>query len=201
MVLDLDLFRADKGGNPDKIREIQKKRYKDVGLVDKVIEKDTLWRQLRHKADNWNKLKNVCSKAIGEKMKKKEPQGEPDQAVPEDVISQLENLTIEALQSLTVNQIKKVRTLIDEAVVKNDNDLLVTEKERNNALREIGNHLHDSVPVDDDEDHNKVERTFGDCEFRKKYSHVDLICMIDGVDTERGTVVSGICFYKFISNY
>lgn len=191
MVLDLDLFRADKGGNPDKIREIQKKRYKDVGLVDKVIEKDTLWRQLRHKADNWNKLKNVCSKAIGEKMKKKEPQGEPDQAVPDDVISQLENLTIETLQSLTVNQIKKVRTLIDEAVVKNDNDLLVTEKERNNALREIGNHLHDSVPVDDDEDHNKVERTFGDFEFRKKYSHVDLICMIDGVDTERGTVVSG----------
>ncbi|XP_050294885.1 serine--tRNA ligase, cytoplasmic isoform X2 [Anthonomus grandis grandis] len=124
-------------------------------------------------------------------MKKKEPQGDADQAVPEHVVSQLENLTVEVLQPLTVNQIKKVRTLIDEAIIKNDSDLLSTEKTRNNALKEIGNLLHDSVPVDDDEDHNKVERTFGDCQLKKKYSHVDLICMIDGVDTDRGTTVSG----------
>lgn len=51
--------------------------------------------------------------------------------------------------------------------------------------------MHESVPVDDDEDHNKVERTFGNCEVRKKYSHVDLIVMIDGMDGDRGTVVSG----------
>ena len=37
----------------------------------------------------------------------------------------------------------------------------------------------------------KVERTVGDCTQRKKYSHVDLIHMIDGMDGERGTTVSG----------
>jgi len=31
MVLDLDLFRADKGGDPEKIRELQRKRYKKTG--------------------------------------------------------------------------------------------------------------------------------------------------------------------------
>lgn len=108
MVLDLDLFRTDKGGNPDKIRENQKKRYKDVTLVDTIVERDTTWRQLRHKADNWNKLKNICSKEIGEKMKKKEPQGDANEAVPEDVVAQLENLTGDSLKVLTVNQIKKV---------------------------------------------------------------------------------------------
>lgn len=108
MVLDLDLFRSDKGGNPDKIRENQKKRYNDVSLVDTVVEKDTTWRQLRHKADNWNKLKNVCSKAIGEKMKKKENQGDPNESVPESISKYLENITAELLQPLTVNQIKKV---------------------------------------------------------------------------------------------
>lgn len=112
MVLDIDLFRSDKGGNPDKIRENQKKRFKDVALVDAVVEKDTTWRQLRHKADNWNKLKNVCSKAIGDKMKKKENQGDPNQLVPESVSTQLENLTAELLQPLTVIQIKKVICLI-----------------------------------------------------------------------------------------
>ena len=49
MVLDLELFRADKGGNPDtspdKIRENQRKRFKDVTFVDKVVEADTKWRK------------------------------------------------------------------------------------------------------------------------------------------------------------
>ncbi|RZC41580.1 serine--tRNA ligase, cytoplasmic, partial [Asbolus verrucosus] len=191
MVLDLDLFRTDKGGNPEKVRENQRKRFKDVGLVDKVVQADSTWRQLRHKADNLNKFKNVCSKEIGEKMKKKEPQGEADAAVPEEVVSELDNLTADLLKTLSVNQIKKVRVLIDEAIAKNAADLVRMEKERTAALKEIGNLLHESVVISDDEDENKVERTFGDCEFKKKYSHVDLIHMIDGVDTERGATISG----------
>lgn len=54
-----------------------------------------------------------------------------------------------------------------------------------------GNHLHASVPVSNDEDENKVERTFGDVSASKKYSHVDLIHMIDGMNGDRGAVVSG----------
>lgn len=38
---------------------------------------------------------------------------------------------------------------------------------------------------------NKVERTWGDCSAQKKYSHVDLVVMIDGYDGERGAVVAG----------
>lgn len=45
MVLDIELFRAEKGGDPAKIRENQAKRYKDVTLVDKVVEHDKLWRK------------------------------------------------------------------------------------------------------------------------------------------------------------
>lgn len=71
-------------------------------------------------------------------------------------------------------------TLIEAAISANENALLEVEKERNAALREVGNHLHESVPISNDEDENKVERTYGDCETKKKYSHVDLICMIDG---------------------
>ena len=46
MVLDLQLFRKEKGGNPEELRESQCKRYKDVGLVDKVIEADEKWREV-----------------------------------------------------------------------------------------------------------------------------------------------------------
>ena len=41
------------------------------------------------------------------------------------------------------------------------------------------------------QDENRVERTYGTLDVRKKYSHVDLITMIDGYDPERGSVVAG----------
>lgn len=191
MVLDLDLFRSDKGGNPDAIRKNQELRFKDVALVETVIAQDSEWRQRRHRADNLNKVKNVCSKVIGEKMKKKEPQGDEAAEVPAEVQQDLTELNAEKLGQLTVNQIKKVRVLIDQAMVENERLLQEAEQKRNTALREVGNHLHESVPVSNDEEENKVERTFGDCTKKGKYSHVDLIVMIDGMNGEKGTVVSG----------
>lgn len=156
MVLDLDLFREDKGFSPDKVRQNQEKRFKDVGLVDTVIAKDKSWRQLRHRADILNKLKNLCSKEIGEKMKKKEPVGDDD-TVPQSIADDLDaQVTSDNLKALTVTQIKRIRTLIDEAIAANGEDLVKTETERNNAHREVGNHLHESVPVSNNEDENKV---------------------------------------------
>lgn len=38
---------------------------------------------------------------------------------------------------------------------------------------------------------NKVERVWGDCSCRKKYSHVDLVVMVDGYEGEKGAVVAG----------
>uniref|UniRef100_A0AAX7UDV2 Serine--tRNA ligase, cytoplasmic n=1 Tax=Astatotilapia calliptera TaxID=8154 RepID=A0AAX7UDV2_ASTCA len=190
MVLDLDLFRTDKGGDPEVVRETQRKRFKDVTLVDKLVAADTEWRKCRFTADNLNKAKNLCSKSIGEKMKKKEPVGE-DEAVPEEA-QNLESLTAEVLSALTVTQIKKVRLLVDEAIEKMDSERVKLEAERFEYLREIGNLLHPSVPISNDEDaDNKVERTWGDCTAQKKYSHVDLVVMIDGFDGERGAVVAG----------
>uniref|UniRef100_A0A673M9G6 serine--tRNA ligase n=1 Tax=Sinocyclocheilus rhinocerous TaxID=307959 RepID=A0A673M9G6_9TELE len=190
MVLDLDLFRTDKGGDPEIVRETQRKRFKDVSLVDKLVEADTEWRKCRFTADNLNKAKNLCSKAIGEKMKKKEPVGDDD-TLPEEA-QNLEALTGETLSPLTVTQIKKVRLLVDEAVQKTDSDRLKVEAERFEYLREIGNLLHPSVPISNDEDaDNKVERTCGECTVQKKYSHVDLVVMVDGYEGEKGAIVAG----------
>jgi len=38
---------------------------------------------------------------------------------------------------------------------------------------------------------NEIVRTVGDVSQRKKYSHFDLLIMVDGVDYERGASVSG----------
>uniref|UniRef100_A0A8D2ZUM7 Serine--tRNA ligase, cytoplasmic n=1 Tax=Scophthalmus maximus TaxID=52904 RepID=A0A8D2ZUM7_SCOMX len=188
MVLDLDRFRTDKGGDPEAVREIQRKRFKDVTLVDKLVAADSEWRKCRFTADNLNKAKNLCSKSIGEKMKKKEPVGE-DESVPEEA-QNLESLTAETLSQKVKTY--KVRLLVDEALEKTDSERIRLEAERFEYLREIGNVLHPSVPISNDEDaDNKVERTWGDCTVQKKYSHVDLVVMIDGFDGERGAVVAG----------
>lgn len=106
MVLDLDLFRKDKGGDPAAIKENQTRRFKDLGLVDTVIAKDEEWRKRRFNADNLNKLKNLCSKEIGDKMKKKEPVGDATENVPDAIKDDVTAATSETLKTLTVNQIK-----------------------------------------------------------------------------------------------
>ena len=50
-----------------------------------------------------------------------------------------------------MNQIKKVRVLIDEAIVKTDHDLLECEKDRNKTLFEIGNILHETCVISGNE--------------------------------------------------
>lgn len=190
MVLSIDLFRTEKGGDPAKMKENQTKRYKDPKLVDVIVEKDEEWRKLRFNGDGLNKLKNLSSKTVGEKMKKKEPQGD-DATLPETITNSIATLTHEQIKELTVVQIKALVKLFDEEIAKNNQKMDLVEKERNEALKEMGNLLHESVPVTDNEDFNRVERTFGDCETKKKLSHVDLVEMIDGFDGVRGTTVAG----------
>ncbi|EFP04789.1 hypothetical protein GCK72_014403 [Caenorhabditis remanei] len=190
MVLDIDMFRKEKGGNPEVIRKSQRDRYKDVTLVDQVIEFDEKWRKDRFIADELNRQKNAISKAIGEKMKKKEPQG-TDDAVADDIVARLTDLKLDELSKLTVVQLKKLRVLVDEKSAETAAAVVAHETARHEKLIQIGNLLHESVVVSDNEDNNKVERTFGDLTTRKKYSHVDLVVMVDGFDGERGTVVAG----------
>ncbi len=47
--------------------------------------------------DNWNKLRNICSREIGTKMKKKEPVGSDD-TLPEGIAEKLDSLTAELLR-------------------------------------------------------------------------------------------------------
>ncbi|KAI1733297.1 tRNA synthetase class II core domain (G, h, p, S and t) domain-containing protein [Ditylenchus destructor] len=190
MVLDIDLFRVSKGGNPDIIRESQKKRFKDATLVDKVIEVDEKWRKKRFTSDNLNRLKNACSKAVGEKMKKKEAHG-GDDSIPDDILQKMEDLKLEDLSSLSIVQLKALKIEIDTRIADAASETLQLETKRHEYITLIGNIVHESVPVSDNEDNNKVERTFGDTTTTKKYSHVDLVVMIDGFDGERGAAVAG----------
>ena len=98
----------------------------------------------------------------------------------------------EVINGLTVTQIKglveQIAKLIPETQAKSETLL----KERNSALGAVGNLLGPDVPISNDEDaDNAIVRLVGEVEGRKKYSHVDLVQMIDGVDLERGSAIAG----------
>lgn len=61
------------------------------------------------------------------------------------------SLTGDHLKPLSVNQIKKVSSLMDKAIAETNRKLDETEKERNDGLREMGNHLHSSCHVSNNE--------------------------------------------------
>eukprot|EP00850_Spirogloea_muscicola_P021819 SM000263S09806 [mRNA] locus=s263:78299:80145:+ [translate_table: standard] len=44
-MLDINLFRPEKGGDPDLIRESQRRRYAPLEVVDELIELDKTWRE------------------------------------------------------------------------------------------------------------------------------------------------------------
>lgn len=44
-MLDIILFREEKGGDPNLLRESQRRRYESVELVDEVIALDKAWRE------------------------------------------------------------------------------------------------------------------------------------------------------------
>jgi len=190
MVLDLNLFRKEKGGDPEALKEGQRKRFKDVALVDKVIDADAEWRQVQFRSDAWNRIKNQTSKAIGKKMKAKEPQGDSDE-LSEETKTNILDITAESLDKFTVRQLKALSLEVDNRKKADAAKTIELEEQRLHNLRQIGNTLHSSCVISGTEDDNKIERTFGDIEIKKKYSHVDLVHMVGGADLERGANVAG----------
>ena len=164
-MLDITLFRVDQGGNPDLIRESQKRRYADVTLVDKVIEYDGEWRQARGALNDANKAVNDTNKEMGGYFKKKE---KPPPELAEKKKEQ------EA-------EIKRLEEKVKQLEVK-----------RNDTIGLIGNLVPDDVPVDDDEDNNLVVDTNGTFE-REDWmlSHYDLVQLAGMANTEKGSKVAG----------
>ncbi|KAJ3413973.1 Cytosolic seryl-tRNA synthetase [Chytridiales sp. JEL 0842] len=191
MGLDINLFRADKGGNPDLVRESQRRRFAPVEAVDEIIELDKDWIRARFVADETNKEINKVQKEIGALMKA----GKKDEA--QALLKKKDELAAEKLKL--------------EEIAKDKEALL------NSKLNRIGNLVHDTVEVSDTEDNNRVEKKWwpegtseeSELERKKKlvptktepgvkekgvpglYPHSEVLERLDGYDPERGTKIAG----------
>jgi len=119
-MLDINLFREYKGGNPEIVRESQRRRYADVSLVDKVIELDEAWRKSSNDINEAKKVINLISKEVANKMKNKKSGDinvninvniSVDNNVNIDVNNivgtDLSLLTVDTLKTIPIDQLKK----------------------------------------------------------------------------------------------
>lgn len=167
-MLDINLFRVDKGGDPEALRQSQRRRGKPVEQVDTVIALDKEWVKLRFDVDEANKRANALQVQIAGKMKAKEDARE----------------LVEERQKI----LKDKEEIEDKMRVK--------EQERDAILCSMGNVVHFSVVTSMDERENDVVRTwFKDGKEPVKVegllAHHQVLTRLDGFDQERGAKVFG----------
>ncbi|KAJ2384933.1 Cytosolic seryl-tRNA synthetase, partial [Coemansia sp. RSA 2611] len=167
-MLDINLFIAEKGGNPELIRESERRRNGKPQLVDEIIGQYQDWTAARFELDAVNRSINATQKEIGQKMKAKE-----------DVAELL-------VQKKDLESKKK-----DLAEKEQEKD-----KALRTNVNKVGNIVHDSVPVSKTEDDNEVIRTYFVDGVEPTHkptmrSHNEVLYLLGGYDQERGAKVAG----------
>ena len=164
MPLDINLFRKDRGGDPEKVRESQRRRYDSVEIVDEIIKMDDEWRMMTGDIDKLKAKKNAIQKEVGKKKKAKEE--------CDDLVAGTK--------------------AIGEEIVKIEGKVSSYKKDIDQKLSTIGNLVEETVPIHNNEDFNKVERKWGTPRDPEGLlNHHDLLWRIGGYEPERGVGVAG----------
>ncbi|KAJ7977986.1 serine--tRNA ligase-like [Quillaja saponaria] len=163
-MLDINLFREEKGHSPEIIRESQRRRFASVEQVDEVINLDKEWRQRQFELENLRKELNKINKLVA----KLRISGEDATGV--------------------ISETDQTRKLIAEKEV----EVKEAQKQLNTKLETIGNLVHDSVPISADEANNAVIRSWGEKRLEPKLkNHVDLVELLGIADLKKGADVAG----------
>ena len=153
--------------NPEKIRQMIINRNKEVSFLDAFLESDEKWRMLTEEGNNLRKLRNQVSLEI--------PKMNGDD------------------KKAKIAEMKKVSDRISQI----DEEMVKIEEVRNEALLNIPNIPHESVPIGKDEHDNVVVYEWGE---KRKFDfkpleHFEIGTNLDIIDFERGTKVAGSGYY------
>jgi seryl-tRNA synthetase len=119
MPIDIEELRAFKGGDPEKVRESERRRFNDPARVDKVIELDDKWRKCRGDADNLRKEKRLVSKQF----------------------------QVYAKEKKDLAPLRAKANEFTELIAAKEQEMADTAVQRDALLKTLGNFVHDSVPV------------------------------------------------------
>lgn len=155
--------------NPEIIIDSEKKRFKDPANVEQVIDYDNRWRAALQRLDKLLQRRNEITAQVSALKKKRQD------------ASQL------------IAEIKAIKEEIPRLEEQKKEFLEKRDKYR----YAVGNIIHNSVPIGETEEFNKVERIWGDppqFNFSPR-PHVELVELIDGVNLSTAAAVSGARTY------
>ena len=123
VMLDITDFIAERGGDPERIRESQRRRGEPVEIVDEIIQMFEDHRTTNYGVTQIGSKINETQKEIGKKKKAKED--------AEDLLKQKESLQKEkaAQEALAVEKLQALHL----------------------KAKTVGNYVHESVPISNDE--------------------------------------------------
>lgn len=177
--MDINLFR-----DPitlEQIKQSEIARGKDLQNVIDVVEKDAKWRSLIDELQKHQARSNVIQKEISSLHRHKHlPSADDSLQNSDDDGDKLQCLIRERTDVKTM--IQQVKELAE--VTLNNRDML---------LDSIGNLVHPTVPISNNESDNVVERIhlFEGSDLVKKYHHSEVMEKLDIVALKEGSKVAG----------
>jgi seryl-tRNA synthetase len=162
--------------NPEKVKASQIARLgKDDENIDMIIESYNKHNLLLFDAEQKRKIRNKINKEIGIRKKKGEKETDKNSVKEYNIDGiNIEKLNIDELFFLS-NQL-----IID--ITKNEDECKRIKENINEKLINIGNIVHDSVPISMNEDNNVIVKTFGNCLPKEGLMHPDIMSKL-GMDT------------------
>ncbi|WFD33526.1 serine--tRNA ligase [Malassezia cuniculi] len=169
-MIDLIQLQVEKGGNPEVVRESQRRRGASVELVDEVLNMYKHWTSLEFQLNNLQAEVNATQKAITAKKKNKEDADE---------------------------ELARKKEL-DAKIIEFKPTVAAAEQAMRAKARTIGNIVGDKVPISQTEDDNLTVRTWlpdgPNSSFEKRtdiLSHHEVMYRLELFDTDRGAKISG----------
>jgi seryl-tRNA synthetase len=167
MPVDISYFRTDKGADLNTIIQSQKARGADFEICNTISKLDQEWRVAGFNINKLNQKINSVQKDIGKLMAKKENSDE-----------------------LRANKASLESDL--EIAKKAEKDLAIKLAD---LLKTVGNIVHTSVPIFQDEKNNVVIRKWDSstklANVNAKYHHFELIDKIGAVGSKQGSTIAG----------
>ena len=180
-MIDLLLLQANKGGNPEIVRESQRKRGASVELVDEVLDLYKSWTSLQFEAESIRKKTNAVQKQITQKKKAKED----------------------------ADDLLKEKIALDKEFAEMGKRAAEEEKKMTAKAATIGNIVDKNCHVSSTEDENPItklwhpegpnhkgmdmeQKGLGPSDVTPNIiSHHEVLARLDAFDTDRGAKIAG----------
>ncbi|KAH9822723.1 Serine--tRNA ligase, cytoplasmic [Teratosphaeria destructans] len=170
-MLDVNDFITERGGNPQKIKESQRRRHAPEEVVDEVIALFEDHRKTQYAAgtDMGARLNEVQKAMTANKKAKGDPEEFKQLLAKKD-------------------ELQKEKKALEEQAAEKHKILL-------KKVKTIGNYVHESVPVSDNEDNNALIRDWkpDGVEVGKKdcLSHHEVLYRLGGYEPDRAVNIAG----------